>query len=349
MRRLPVFFVLDCSESMIGENYSGMENGFETIVRSLRTNPHALETVHIAVIAFAGIAKTIAPLLELVSFYPPKLPIGSGTNLGEALDVLMKEIDKSVTKTTQEVRGDWRPIIYLFTDGKPTDNSTPAIEKWKKQYASGATMVAVGLGQAADFKALRELTENVILFENSEPGDFTKFIDWITASVLAQSKSVREGTQAGDVINLDKSIMTLVDEQVQEAVDETCAVFVGRCQKTKKPYLVKYEQKKNLIVSDEDRVALGWYELDGCFPLTEDYFKWSGNTDVELRVNTSELIGTPSCPHCGNSTAFAMCSCGKLLCIDGPGDAICPWCQTGVRFAPAQENEQGFDVGRRSG
>ncbi len=44
MRRLPVFFVLDCSESMIGENLKKMTDGLQMIVGDLRKDPHALET-----------------------------------------------------------------------------------------------------------------------------------------------------------------------------------------------------------------------------------------------------------------------------------------------------------------
>ena len=86
MRRLPVFFVLDCSESMVGENLKKMEDGLQSIIKILRSDPHSLESVYISIIAFAGIAKTIVPLVEVVSFYPPKLPLGGGTSLGAALD-----------------------------------------------------------------------------------------------------------------------------------------------------------------------------------------------------------------------------------------------------------------------
>ncbi len=79
MRRLPVFFVLDCSESMVGDHLRQMEDGFQAVVRALRGDPHALETVHLSVIAFAGVANTIVPLIEVFSFYPPKLPLGGGT------------------------------------------------------------------------------------------------------------------------------------------------------------------------------------------------------------------------------------------------------------------------------
>ena len=52
--------------------------------------------------AFAGVAKTIVPLTEVVSFYPPQLPLGGGTSLGSALRELSHQIDTQVRKTTLE-------------------------------------------------------------------------------------------------------------------------------------------------------------------------------------------------------------------------------------------------------
>ena len=135
MRRLPIFFVLDVSESMVGEPIHKMENGIEKIVATLRQDPHALETVLISVIAFAGKAKAITPLIDLVSFYPPKIPIGGGTSLGAALDVLMTEIDSKVVKTTLQERGDWQPVVFLITDGKPTDQPQRSVDRWRTEYA----------------------------------------------------------------------------------------------------------------------------------------------------------------------------------------------------------------------
>ena len=122
MRRLPVYFLIDVSESMVGEPIQQVENGMRQIVQELRTDPYALETAFISVIAFAGKAKSLSPLTELYKFYPPTFPIGGGTSLGAALDFLMDDIDRNVVKTTEERKGDWKPIIFLFTDGTPTDN-----------------------------------------------------------------------------------------------------------------------------------------------------------------------------------------------------------------------------------
>ena len=74
MRRLPIFFMLDCSESMVGDNFDKLQDALNTLTSTLKKDPNALENVYISVIAFAGIAKTIVNLVELPSFYLPKLP-----------------------------------------------------------------------------------------------------------------------------------------------------------------------------------------------------------------------------------------------------------------------------------
>ena len=134
MRRLPIYFLIDVSESMVGEPIEQVQNGIRTIIQELRTDPYALETVYVSVIAFAGKAKTLIPLTELFKFYPPTLPIGGGTSLGNAMNYLMNDLDSSIQKTTLEVKGDWKPIIFLFTDGTPTDNpAMEAINGWIKE------------------------------------------------------------------------------------------------------------------------------------------------------------------------------------------------------------------------
>jgi uncharacterized protein YegL len=350
MRRLPVFFVLDCSESMVGENLKKMEDGILGVVRALRVDPHALETVFISVIAFAGVARTIAPLVDVVSFYPPRLPLGGGTSLGTALSTLMAEIDRSVIKTTPDRKGDWKPIVYIFTDGRPTDDPSQAIMRWKAEYASKATLIAIGLGKSADFEALQRLTETVIVFEDANEGDFKKFINWVTASVVAQSRSVGEGKGVSELPILDESVMRIIKEPATAQVDDACVTLVGRCQKTRRPYIMKYDRVRQDVGTRDFKYSVSRFEIAGCYPLDEEYFSWSDPRFIDSKVNTSELVGSPGCPHCGNYTAFAVCGCGKLMCINGPGTGTCPWCDKQVDFSQnSADDEHGFDVSRGRG
>jgi hypothetical protein len=143
-------------------------------------------------------------------------------------------------------------------------------------------------------------------------------------------------------------IVRLAKDEPVKAYDENCVTLTGRCSKTRRPYLMKYERPPARISGLDFSLNLNSFNIAGCYPIDEDYFAWSDATATGLQVNTSELHGVPGCPHCGNASAFALCSCGKLLCIDGPDDVICPWCETGLSFSNDGGNTN-FDVNRGRG
>ena len=352
MRRLPVFFVLDVSESMAGDNLRNMEEAMQRVVAALRQYPHALDTVYISVIAFAGIARTIAPLVDLGSFYPPKLPIGSGTNLGAALRHLMSEIERSVQKSTVDQKGDWRPIVYLITDGKPTDETNSTIDKWNVWYRKRLDLVAIGLGRFADLRVLTTITDHVLVFEGASDADFTRFIQWVTASVTEQSRSVGDSEMKGvRLAKIDDAILTKISKETAPAsVDHDCVVLAGRCQKSRAPYLMKYDRgEPNAFHTKEFAIDLSRYVLSGCYQVEESYFDWSDPAGMHEKVSTMALQGAPGCPYCGNPSAFAQCGCGRLMCVSGPGPAVCPWCGSTTEFVAPRGDEGGFDIDRGMG
>jgi uncharacterized protein YegL len=352
MRRLPIFLVLDVSESMVGENLAQMEEAIGTVVANLRTDPHALDTVYLSVIAFAGIARTLADLQDLATFRAPRLPLGSGTALGGALVHVMNEIDRQVKRADAHSKGDWAPIVYLFTDGKPTDAIASARARWLCDYAPHAAMAAVAIGRYADRDVLRSLTEHVAVFDDRVPGGFEVFVRWMTASMQVQSQ--RLGESGGGRLSLakpDQRAMAMADDADARPAcgDPDCVVLVGRCQSTRRPYLLKYERESVPIELEGFSLNADGFLIAGVFALTEEYFDWSGagpSGAGGARLSTAELTGTAPCPHCGNRVTIAQCGCGKLLCMAGPGAAECPWCDADILFASGGED---FEVERRLG
>ena len=55
----------------------------------------------------------------------------------------MNEIDRDVVKTTPEIKGDWRPVVFLLTDGHPTDSTAAATRRWNTSFRNRANLVAV--------------------------------------------------------------------------------------------------------------------------------------------------------------------------------------------------------------
>lgn len=351
MRRLPIFFLLDVSESMAGENLRQLQYGLERLVTSLRTDPYALETVYLSIIAFAGKAKTLTPLVELASFYAPRLPIGSGTGLGAALTHLMADIDKSVLKTTPERKGDWKPVVYLMTDGKPTDDIKDAVYRWQKTYQQQASLVAIGVGQYADLDALRKLTPNVVHLNAQTDDDFKKFIDWVSQSVVAQSRSVSASSEGVNLAKLDDSILSKMgDLSLAAKVDEDYVILSGRCQRNALPYLIKYERQPMSFEGGQFNVNFARYHMVGVLALEADYYELCDSSMATPTINSDMLVGGAGCPHCGNSYAIASCGeCEQLFCIDGEGKAQCPHCKHTNNFRFADDDSAGFDISRARG
>lgn len=175
MRRLPVYFLVDVSESMVGAPIQQVQDGMRMIVQELRTDPYALETAYISVIAFAGKVKCVSPLTELYKFYPPTFPIGGGTSLGNALEFLMDDMDKTLVRTTTEQKGDWKPIVFLFTDGNPTDNPSNAFTRWNNKYRGKANIVAISIGDNVNTQLLGQISDNVLRLNKTDEISFKSF------------------------------------------------------------------------------------------------------------------------------------------------------------------------------
>ncbi|MBU1625904.1 VWA domain-containing protein [bacterium] len=199
MRRLPVYLLLDTSGSMTGEPIESVRNGLQMLVAALRGEPQALETAYLSVITFDTDAKQVVPLTDLVSFQEPTLNAGGVTALGEALELVCSKIDSEVTKTTLEQRGDWKPLVFMLTDGQPTDDWQKGAEQLKKKKLF---VVACAAGFDADTKVLKGITENVLELKSTSAADLAAFFKWVTGSIVTGSQKVETGK--GEVAEMDQ-------------------------------------------------------------------------------------------------------------------------------------------------
>lgn len=348
MRRLPVYFLIDVSESMVGEPVKQVENGMRQIIQELRTDPYALETAFVSIIAFAGKAQCLSPLTELYKFYPPIFPVGGGTSLGEALNFLMDDMERNLVKTTAEMKGDWKPIIFLFTDGTPTDDPSAAIERWNQKFSRKANIVAISVGNNANTQLLGKISDNVFRLNDTDEMSFKAFFKWVTASIKSTSVSVSDrGDDALALaptsgINLDK-----VNTEEPCAVDENFAVLTGKCSNTKQLYLIKYAKHLSELEGfGQLNMKTTDFKLVGAYPVDEESYNSLSVGESYRSINTMSLCGVPTCPCCGNQLGAVVCECGHIMCSDGH-TAHCPWC--GMEGTLGAIAEGGMDVTRGKG
>lgn len=190
MRRLPVYLLLDTSGSMSGEPIEAVKNGVQIMISSLRQNPQAIETAFLSVITFDSTAQQLIPLTDLASFQMVDIKASGVTALGEALKLVAHKIETEVQKTTTEQKGDWKPLVFIMTDGIPTDDWQSGLNEFKKSKV--AFTVACAAGSGADANILKQITENVVSLDTADSASIGKFFQWVTASIGVSSTKVED-------------------------------------------------------------------------------------------------------------------------------------------------------------
>lgn len=192
MRRLPVYLLIDTSGSMTGEPIESVKVGLEAMLSSLRGDPFALESASISIITYDREVKVLLPLTPIEDIQLPEItcPESGPTNTGAALKTLCKQIDSEVHLSTPTQKGDWMPLLFLMTDGKPSDimEYNEAIPEVKKR--KFATIVACAAGSKAKTEPLLQLTDQVYTLDTMDSSSFSQFFKWVSSSIGVGNRSI---------------------------------------------------------------------------------------------------------------------------------------------------------------
>ena len=195
IRRLPVYLLLDCSGSMAGDPIIAVAEGVGMIHRLLVADPQALETVYISVICFSSRADQYQ-LTGLDQFQPPPLTANGSTAMGEALRILVQSIEDDLVLNTPTQHGDYRPLVFLLTDGEPTDKYREPLRRLKVLRGSQKpTIVALGCGSGVNSAMLHEVTDNVFLMHTVTPEAIRAFFKWISGSIAQTSRALGSNSE----------------------------------------------------------------------------------------------------------------------------------------------------------
>ncbi len=194
-RRLLAYFLLDTSGSMRGEPIQALNNGFNGLVNMLRTDPQAMDSLHISVITFDKEVQNIVPLTDLASFQSVEIicPESGPTHTGQALEMMCDLINRDLIKGTAERKGDWKPLLFIFTDGKPSD-----LQKYREliprvKALDFGVIVGCAAGPKAEVSFLQEITDKVVKLDTTDANTLTTFFKWVSSSIEMGSKSQGTG------------------------------------------------------------------------------------------------------------------------------------------------------------
>ena len=326
-RRLPVYLLLDCSESMIGEGIDGVNAGVRQLLLDLHSDPHALETVWISIITFAGTAQQILPLTEMIGTKAPRLKVQPGTGLGAALRLLRESIDREVRTHSATHKGDYKPLVFLLTDGDPTDDWRAEAKILKAPSKTGGkkmNLIGIGCGQDANPLVLNEIADSVLMMGESEL-DFRSLFQWISSSLSVTSQQIGQpGKEAISLAKIPAETFSAPSIPIGATLDKPRRpgyLFLSlRCCNTRAPFLVRYG------FDDE----YGVYAANKTHVVDEDYFAGPRpSEDAMMGISSEQVLGILPCPHCDNRSAGQCPNCQNLFCAPEDGaDLQCPFCES---------------------
>ncbi len=193
---------------MSGDPITQVKTQLQSIVDGLRADPQALETAHLCLITFGASAKVEVPLVSLENFnVPSNLDASGSTAMGEALELVVRTRKSDLVPKTHTTQGDWRPMVFLLSDGVPTDDFDAGLSAFKKLRWGVRVSCAVN---NADESALRRFLDasdapagypdesgNLVHISTSDPAQMQAFFKWVSASISAVSGSANPDDMAG--------------------------------------------------------------------------------------------------------------------------------------------------------
>jgi uncharacterized protein YegL len=212
--------MLDTSGSMAGAKIQAVNQGIQLIHNELLNNPQALDTVHIAVLTFNTTAQIVSPLTDLLSFTPPTLNAEGVTSLADALAVLAQSLDHDIIENTSQQKGDFKPLVFLLTDGIPTDSQGYPSENWRpaiqalrnRSKNKVGTIIALGIGgnDEIDENVLKEVGDVALKMTTVNSDTIQSFFKWVSASVSTASVAANRGEEGGAEVQQPPPAIQLV-------------------------------------------------------------------------------------------------------------------------------------------
>jgi uncharacterized protein YegL len=161
--RAPCVLALDTSGSMSGQAIRELNEGLRAYQQDLIADSLAARRVELAVVSFGGKVELVQDFVSPAHYVPTDLLAEGDTPMAEAVMRGVHLLEKRKEIYRANGISYYRPWIFLFTDGEPTDNAqywNMAQETVRRGEAEGKfTFFAFGVA-GANFAKLKELTGN---------------------------------------------------------------------------------------------------------------------------------------------------------------------------------------------
>lgn len=187
--RQPLVLLVDTSGSMSGD-LAEVTAGLDALRAALARDTVARNRVELVVVTFGGSVTTHGNFGEAAVFEPPALAAAGDTPMAAALEQALDLLEAKKRAYKESGLDYYRPLIFLLTDGEPTDVARwPEAVRRVREAERGKKIVLLSVGtKTANFAKLGELTPDRTPLRLKEAQWETMF-QWLSRSLQARSRS----------------------------------------------------------------------------------------------------------------------------------------------------------------
>jgi uncharacterized protein YegL len=225
-RTMTLFFVIDASGSMDGSKIGAINAAIDEVIPALKevSDENADAQIKVAVLEFSSGARwiTASGTVGVDQFYWNHIDAAGVTDLGAACKALNEKL--STKGFMREATGSFAPVIFLMSDGEPTDDWEGGLNTLKQnKWFKVAVKVAVAIGDDANKDVLVSFTgaEEAVLEVHSAAmlKKMIKFVS-VRSSQVASTGSDTSDAQ-GDMG--DEQKQAKLNAALQEFAEEVAA------------------------------------------------------------------------------------------------------------------------------
>jgi uncharacterized protein YegL len=187
--RQPLVLLVDTSSSMTAD-LPEVAAGLEGLRSALVRDPVARNRVELVVITFGGRVTVHGDFGEAALFEPPLLEASGDTPMAAALAQALDLLEAKKQAYKRSGLDYYRPLLFLLTDGEPTDMARwPEAVRRVQEAERDRKLVLLSVGtRTAGFTRLKELSPERVPLRLKEAQWETMF-QWLSRSLQARSRS----------------------------------------------------------------------------------------------------------------------------------------------------------------
>lgn len=187
--RQPLVLLVDTSSSMAAD-LPEVAAGLEGLRSALVRDTVARNRVELVVVTFGGRVTVHGDFGEAALFEPPPLEASGDTPMAAALTQALDLLAAKKQAYRRSGLDYYRPLLFLLTDGEPTDMARwPEAVRRVREAERDRQVVLLAVGtQTAGFARLKELSPERVPLQLKEARWETMF-QWLSRSLQARSRS----------------------------------------------------------------------------------------------------------------------------------------------------------------